>query len=244
MRAATSFVRSAGRVRQATRQLSALQCCKPALAHQQSLPQRRLIGSTPAPQAESLLSRSMRKMAVAEDAQGPDQDVPLVIVAFGPDKPGIVARLGGVIKEANGYVEIGKMTKLANFFCVMFEALVPTSAVDATMQSLKNMPDFDVMVKRAHHRPQKDGVKSEIINIRGSHRRGIVGSLSEVLAKLDININDMNFYTEIAPFSETPIFRLNAVVTLPPRVSYKMLEREMMTVADELEVDIWFEKNH
>mmetsp|Transcript_19774 Transcript_19774/g.50243 ORF Transcript_19774/g.50243 Transcript_19774/m.50243 type:complete len:260 (+) Transcript_19774:121-900(+) len=229
--------------------------CLPALAPSSALrlcpaAHARTFGTTRAARAEPLMTsisstdisdpvNFSSKTAVPK--QLPVCDARLVMVAFGPDKPGIVARIGKVVRDCQGYVEVGKMTKLSTFFCVMFETAVPSSQVERCLQDMKSIQDFDVMVQKAEAVPFVEGHKTYEINVTGAHKAGIVANLANVLSSLNININDMKFYTEKkSPFSDTTAFRLIAKVTLPPRVTRKMLEREIMELADAMELEMKF----
>jgi len=67
---------------------------------------------------------------------------------------------------------------------------------------------------------------------------GIVYRLSGVLSGLGINIESMETDTYSAPVSGTPIFRLEAMLAVPVRISINSLRERFAEIQREENIDI------
>jgi glycine cleavage system transcriptional repressor len=67
---------------------------------------------------------------------------------------------------------------------------------------------------------------------------GIVHRLSQVLSKLGVNIESMETKTYAAPDSGTPIFRLEAFVSVPAKTNINLVRERFAEIQREENIDI------
>jgi glycine cleavage system transcriptional repressor len=67
---------------------------------------------------------------------------------------------------------------------------------------------------------------------------GIVYQLSGILSSLGINIESMETKTYAAPVSGTPIFRLEANISIPTRININSLRERFAAIQKEENIDI------
>jgi glycine cleavage system transcriptional repressor len=67
---------------------------------------------------------------------------------------------------------------------------------------------------------------------------GIVYQLSGILSRLGINIESMETKTYAAPVSGTPIFRLEASLSVPAHVNINSLREQFADIQREENIDI------
>ncbi len=67
---------------------------------------------------------------------------------------------------------------------------------------------------------------------------GVVHRLSRVLSLLAINIESMETKTYLAPVSGTPIFRLEALISIPAKLNVKALRSRFAEIEREENIDI------
>jgi len=67
---------------------------------------------------------------------------------------------------------------------------------------------------------------------------GVVHQLSGLLSQLNINIESMETKTYLAPVSGTPIFRMEALLSVPPALSISRLRQQLDEIEREANIDI------
>ena len=67
---------------------------------------------------------------------------------------------------------------------------------------------------------------------------GVVHRLSGLLSQLNINIESMETKTYLAPVSGTPIFRMEALLSVPPTLNINHLRRQLDEIEREANIDI------
>jgi len=76
------------------------------------------------------------------------------------------------------------------------------------------------------------------INLNGADNEGIVKVLSKYLAEKSINILEMETHITQAPISGTPLFNLNASVSIPNDIEEKVIQSDLSQIAQKLGVEI------
>jgi len=67
---------------------------------------------------------------------------------------------------------------------------------------------------------------------------GVVYKLSGILSNMGINIESMETQTYPAPVSGTPIFRLEAIISVPVKVNINTLKGRFAEIEREENIDI------
>jgi glycine cleavage system transcriptional repressor len=172
-----------------------------------------------------------------------------VFSAIGADRVGIVDDLSGLVSEGN--IEESKMAVLGGEFAAMMLVSIEAAALDALIARIPEIESslglkIGVKVTRAGARENaREAVSAdsdrgrpyalETVSLDG---KGIVHSVSAVLRKYGINIEDLETRTGLAPFTGAPLFRMKADIVVGPGVAVGALRRELEELQAAQDLDI------
>lgn len=164
-----------------------------------------------------------------------------VISAIGADRVGIVDELSGVISQAGGNIEESKMAVLGGDFAVMMlVSLEATAFVALQARAAEIEKGLGLKVEIKPTKESSAQLKGrpyslETISLDG---QGIVHSVSAVLHRNHINIEELETRTEGAPLTGAPLFRMKAEIVVGPEVSIAALRRELEELQADQDLDI------
>ena len=161
----------------------------------------------------------------------------LIITAIGSDRPGIVSELSGIISTHGGNVEESRMSRLGSDFAIIMLVSVSTDWEESLEVALQSINDLTISTKPTKIRELGDNKKYKI-NLNGADNEGIVKVLSKYLAENSINILEMETHISQAPISGTPLFNLNASVSIPNEVEEKGIQSDLSQISQKLGVEI------
>jgi glycine cleavage system transcriptional repressor len=167
----------------------------------------------------------------------------LVITAVGPDRVGLVEQISQFLLKEGCNIEDSKMA----VFCGEFTIILLVSGegtglgrVEKTLQSLSAQTGLALSSKRpAARAPVTSALPCRLMASCMDHP-GVVANLSAVLSRLGINIESLETRTEQAAMSGTPIFQLDARLSVPSSVSLHALRRELDEIGQRQNIDIEF----
>ncbi len=176
-----------------------------------------------------------------------------VFSAIGADRVGIVDDLSGLVSESGGNIEESKMAVLGGEFAVMMLVSMESRALDAFVAGTAELEaklslKLGVVPTRESAR---DHAASLATDLAASERgrpyvletvsldgHGIVHSVSAVLRRYGINIEELETRTERAPLTGAPLFRMKANVVLGQGVAIGALRRELEELQAAQDLDI------
>ena len=161
----------------------------------------------------------------------------LIISAVGSDRPGIVSEISGVITSHGGNVEESRMSRLGSDFAIIMLVTVAPNWEESLEVALKSITELTITTKPTKLPQVSDGRQFRI-DLSGADNEGIVKVLSKYLAEKSINILEMETHTSQAPVSGTPLFNLNAFVSIPNDVEEKLIQADLSQIAQDLGVEI------
>ena len=161
----------------------------------------------------------------------------IIISAIGSDRSGIVSELSGVITSHGGNVEESRMSRLGSDFAIIMLVTVSTDWEESLEVALKSITELTITTKPTKLPQVSDGRQFRI-DLSGADNEGIVKVLSKYLAEKSINILEMETHTSQAPVSGTPLFNLNAFVSIPNDVEEKLIQSDLSQIAQDLGVEI------
>ena len=161
----------------------------------------------------------------------------IIISAIGSDRPGIVSELSGVITSHGGNVEESRMSRLGSDFAIIMLVTVVPDWEESLKVALKSITELTITTKPTNLSQVGDGRQFRI-DLSGADNEGIVKVLSKYLAEKSINILEMETHTSQAPVSGTPLFNLNAFVSIPNDVEEKLIQADLSQIAQDLGVEI------
>jgi glycine cleavage system transcriptional repressor len=166
-----------------------------------------------------------------------------VLSALGTDRSGLVAELTRFLVERGVSVQESRMVTLGAEFGVMMLIAGPAAAcerVRAEAASLGEALGLQVLAKTTRD-PRLQRPAAAIpheVTVEALDREGIVHAFSEELRRLELNIVSLDTSSFAAPFSGGTLFRMTAVVDVPPGKKLREVKERLVALADRENLDI------
>ncbi|HNX68746.1 MAG TPA: ACT domain-containing protein [Candidatus Omnitrophota bacterium] len=170
----------------------------------------------------------------------------ILLTVSGQDKPGIIAKVSGVLFARGCNLEDVSMTLLEGQFAMMMTAClpsrVPVEAVRQAVDLLENSPwSMDCHItelkgKTPRGRKQAKGAFLYMVSAFGKDRTGIVYEISRALAGLRINITDLD--SRILGKGVKTTYAMLLEVELPGKAALVKLQKTLSRVAAKLKIEI------
>ena len=166
-----------------------------------------------------------------------------ILSILGQDRRGIIASVSKVLYEQNCNIENVSQTTLQFVFAGVFIISMPgdlsPQSLDQRLKAELGPLGLDVHITMLESitapvsPPQSE---SYVITTKGPDRKGLVAGISEVIARLDGNITNLQavFKGGEDPGDNIMIYE----VDVPPRTDQQALYRELKKRAAELKLDI------
>ena len=161
----------------------------------------------------------------------------LIISAVGSDRPGIVSELSGTITSHGGNIEKSRMTRLGSDFTIIMLVLVDSKWEESLVVALQAIKELSITTKGTEPNTVIAGENCQI-SLSGADNEGIVKVLSKYLEEKSINIIEMDTHISQAPISGSPLFNLNASVSIPGEVDGRDIQSDLSQIAQDLGVEI------
>jgi glycine cleavage system transcriptional repressor len=167
----------------------------------------------------------------------------LVITAVGPDRVGLVERISHFLLNEGCNIEDSKMAVFCGEFTIILLVSGNTAGlgrVENTLSSLSAQTGLSLSSKRpASRAPVASALPCRLTASCMDHP-GVVANLSAVLSRLGINIESLETKTQQAAMSGTPIFQLDARLSVPAGVSLHALRQQLDEIGQRENLDIEF----
>ena len=161
----------------------------------------------------------------------------LIISAVGSDRPGIVSELSGTITSHGGNIEKSRMTRLGSDFTIIMLVTVDRKWEESLVVALQTIKELSITTKGTEPNTLIAGENCQI-SLSGADNEGIVKVLSKYLEEKSINIIEMDTHISQAPISGSPLFNLNASVSIPGEVDGRDIQSDLSQIAQDLGVEI------
>ncbi len=166
----------------------------------------------------------------------------LIVTVTCPDRPGIIERVAETVDEHGGNWEESRMARLGGDFAGIVKVTVPAERADELREALACLADesmsVTVKVSELAAAAVPAGAQRYQLRLAGADHEGIVHHVAAYLAAQGINVSEMETALAPAPVSATPLFRMYALIELPPNVAIERLQGELEALAHRLSVDI------
>jgi glycine cleavage system regulatory protein len=164
----------------------------------------------------------------------------LVLTILGPDRPGLVELVAGVIASHGGNWLESRMSHLAGKFAGILRAELPADRVAAATAALATLESrgLKVIVEVAARAGDRAPDQSMDFELVGLDRPGIVREISQLLASNGVNVDELVTNRSSAPMSGEMLFEARARVRVPPSTDVAKLRSELERVASDLVVEV------
>ena len=165
----------------------------------------------------------------------------LILTAVGPDRIGLVERTSEFIVQHGCNIEDSKMA----VFCGEFALILLISGEPANLlqvsgahKELAELTGLNVWVRTPSAKKIAEHSLPYHLTASCMDHPGVVYRLSRLLSELGINIESMETKTYLAPVSGTPIFRLEAVLSVPAGLNINSVRSRFAEVEREENIDV------
>jgi glycine cleavage system regulatory protein len=170
--------------------------------------------------------------------------VSIVLTVIADDQPGIVEDISDALATHGGNWTESSMMSLAGKFAGILLAEVPEDRADSFLRVLDSLEagGMEIVAQRSDAPARPEHGRDFTIDLVGQDHPGIVHDITEVLAGLNINVQELETTVQSASMSGESLFLAHARIHVPEDVSPERLQQAMEALANELMVDITLEK--
>lgn len=163
----------------------------------------------------------------------------LVLTVLSDDRPGLVNMISEVLREYEGNWTESRMIHLAGKFAGLLRVTAPDSQVNLLTLALNDLQDdgVEITVEVVSDAPEKtpDTLEFEVL---GQDSPGIINAITQQLAGLDVNVEELVSEQRPAPMSGEVLFYAKLSVSLPEDVTARQVQESLEEMPDQLMVDI------
>lgn len=170
----------------------------------------------------------------------------ILITVSGKDKPGIIAKVSGLLFARGCNLEDISMTLLEGQFAMMMTVCLPSQAsVVRVLQGLELLKDSpwsldchvtELRGKISHGKKHARGALPYMVTAFGRDRTGIVYEVSRALAGMRVNITDLD--SRILGRGAKTTYAMLLEVDVPGRMSFSKLKAILAGVSKKLKIEI------
>jgi len=168
----------------------------------------------------------------------------VMVTVTGKDRPGIIAQTTCLLFKNGCNLEDVTMTILEGEFAMMLVAScdpAKMAKLSEVFQKFSKKQNLSIQIKEIRHRLKQSHLErkknvSALIQVIGRDRAGIVYAISDVMAKKNLNITDLN--SRLIAEGPLELYALSLEVDAPSEQALKWLSERMKALARKLRVEI------
>jgi glycine cleavage system regulatory protein len=167
----------------------------------------------------------------------------LVLTLIGPDRPGLVQAVAGIVADHGGNWLESRMTHLAGKFAGILRAELPAARAPAALKALAALEreGLKIVAETAARAERAGGDRTMDLDLLGQDRPGIVREIAQLLAGGGINVEELTTDRKSAPMSGEILFEAKARVRVPASADLGKLRAALERIANDLMVEIKLE---
>jgi glycine cleavage system regulatory protein len=165
-----------------------------------------------------------------------------VLTVIGADKPGLVEALSKAIAAYDANWEESRMAHLGGQFAGILRITVDEANREALLGDLEGLERSGLRVVAADSGAPAPEPETKLLRLElvSDDRAGIIRDISQALAKLGVNVEELSSEITSAPMAGGNLFRMQASLRAPEGVPLDRVTAELEGLADELMVDLSF----
>ena len=165
----------------------------------------------------------------------------LILTAVGPDQIGLVEKISEFIAHHGCNIEDSKMA----VFCGEFALIILIGGDSSNLHKIANHyreleieTGLAISIKTPTSRKPAESFLPYTLTASCMDHPGIVYLITGILSSFGVNIESMETKTYAAPVSGTPIFRLDADISVPTKTNINALRERFAAIQKEENIDI------
>lgn len=171
----------------------------------------------------------------------------IVMTLMGRDQPGLVKSVASVVAEHDGNWLESRMCHLGGQFAGVLRVSVEEKNLGPLTEALSALSVKGLTLVHKTGRVEDPGPAARslvTLEVLGQDRPGIVSRITEILAGLDVNVEELHTELTTAPMSAECLFRARGILNLPPLLQLEFLREQLESVATDLMVDFQLQEEH
>lgn len=164
----------------------------------------------------------------------------LIFTILGEDRPGLIELLADRVVEFGGSWMESSMSRLGGQFAGIVRIQASrddVSAIQGRLEELEASHKLSITLFSADTSEKPLGKRASL-SLLGHDRKGIVLNLTQNLAKLHVNVEELETRVEPASMDGQPMFKARAVIHLPDGCSIESVTQNLESIAGDIMVDI------
>jgi len=167
--------------------------------------------------------------------------VSLVISILGPDKSGLVKSLSETLNRFQGNWTESRMSHLAGMFAGLLLVSIPSDQVSDLTSALEALQSDGLQIRVERSDQINTSTTTMLsLDLLGQDRPGIIQDITEQLAHLNVNIEELESQIKEASMSGGVLFYAQLKLSLPEGVSPEVVQDSLESMSDQFMVDINF----
>lgn len=164
-----------------------------------------------------------------------------VLTVLSEDQPGLVKILSDVINEYAGSWTDSRMIHLAGKFAGLLKVSVPEDQADELIAALTSLQDdgIEIAIETITEAVDEND-ETLVIEVLGQDAPGIINAITNQLASLSVNIEELYSEQRPAPMSSETLFYAKLKLSIPEGVRSSDVQKALEEMPDQLMVDIDF----
>lgn len=165
------------------------------------------------------------------------------MTVIGKDRPGLVDSVASIVAEHGGNWLESRMSRLGGYFAGIVRVEAPIDREPSLTKALKSLDARGLTVVVHSDQPQAVAPRrTNILEIVGQDRPGIVRQISHTLAESGVNVEELHTECASAAMSGETLFKARAVLNVPESCDLSRLRKNLERIAADLIVEISLEK--
>ncbi|MFT6154569.1 MAG: glycine cleavage system regulatory protein [Bermanella sp.] len=163
----------------------------------------------------------------------------LIISIMADDRPGLVETLSLIVRDHEGSWLESRMSHLAGKFAGIVQVQVSNDKKETLTNALLALKHEKWVVTVEDSVPVPQGNQPcAKLNIVGNDRPGIIKDMSQVMAKLGVNVLELNTQFESAAMSAEALFKAQADIQTPQSLDLDDLRDALENISNDLMVEL------
>jgi glycine cleavage system transcriptional repressor len=165
----------------------------------------------------------------------------VVLTAVGDDRPGLVDEVTRYVTERGGNLEDSRMVNLRGQFAIMMLIGGSEGAMSRLQDGLGTLRRESSVHAELRPADAAAAQRSPALPFRLStwamDHPGLMQSVSHLLGELGVNIESADSSLRPAPYTNTPLFEMELVLSVPAATQVAELRERLGDLCDELNID-------
>lgn len=163
----------------------------------------------------------------------------ILISIMADDRPGLVETLSRIVKEHEGNWLESRMSHLAGKFAGLVQVQISDTKKDGLEKALLALKSegWVIALEESGGNLNRNDPCAKL-SIVGNDRPGIVKDVAQVLAKLDVNVLELNTQFESAAMTAEALFKTQADIQTPESLDLDDVRDALENISNDLMVEV------